>query len=373
MQVKAAVLHQPNTDLVLETLELEDPRPNELRVRLLATGICHTDLSFMGRPFLADQPMVLGHEGAGIVEAVGEQVSKVKVGDRVLLSYNACGECRHCLRNASTYCDYFIGSNFLGQRRDGSVALSRGGQGVRHNFFGQSSFATHCLCTTQNVVKVPDEVSDEAFMHMGPLGCGLQTGAGAVMNVLRVSAGQSLAVFGSGAVGMAAIMAAKAAGATTIIAVDRVAARLTLAEELGATHSVLVGPDVDTVAAIRAITGDGVNHSLDTTAVPEVLRQAVECLAPLGCCGFVGAGAPGETVALEMRDMMLHGKSLRGIIEGDANPDDFIPLLIRLHQRGLFPLEKMVKFYDFDDIGQAIADADAGLTVKPILRFAGQH
>lgn len=370
MKITAAVLNAPNTSLSLEGLELEAPRALEVRVRLVATGVCHTDISVMRRPFPVDQPIVLGHEGAGIVEAVGFSVTKVKVGDRVVLSYNFCGQCPCCLRQAPSYCQYFFGTNFLGQRLDGSTALSRNSQPVRHNFFGQSSFASHCLCNEQNVVKVPDAVPDALFELLGPLGCGIQTGAGAVINVLKPQLGDSVVVFGAGAVGMAGVMASKALGAATVIAVDKVAERLNLALELGATHTLLADGSTDVVAGIREITAGGADCSLDTTAVSTVLRQALDCLAPLGRCGFVGGAPVGATLEVDVRDMMLNGKTLRGIVEGDSNADAFIPAMLRLHAQGLFPFEKMMKIYPFESINDAIADSLSGATVKPVLRMA---
>jgi aryl-alcohol dehydrogenase len=369
MQIQAAVLNAAQGSLNIETLELEAPREREIRVRLVATGVCHTDISFMNRPFPVDQPIVLGHEGAGVVESVGTAVTQFKVGDRVVLSFNFCGECPSCQRKAPSYCQYFFGSNFLGQRRDGSTALSRAGQAVRHNFFGQSSFATYCLCSEQNLVKVPSTVSDELFELLGPLGCGLQTGAGAVINVLKPQLGESLVVFGTGAVGMAGLMAARAIGAATLIAVDRVPERLDLALQLGATHTVLADGQTDVVARIREITGGGAHCSLDTTAVSAVLRQAIDCLGPLGRCGFVGGAPVGTTLEVDVRDMMLNGKSLRGIVEGDANAAVLIPDLIRMQAQGRFPFENLMKIYPFEAIHQAIADAKSGMTVKPILRM----
>lgn len=369
MHVQAAVLHAPHTALQLENLTLEAPRAHEIRVRLVATGICHTDIATMGRPFAVNQPIVLGHEGAGIVESVGSAVTKVRAGDRVVMSYNFCGACPSCHAHASSYCHDFAGLNFVGLRKDGSAALSLDDRPVRHNFFGQSSFATHCLCTEHNVVRVPDHVPDDVFERLGPLGCGIQTGAGAVINVLQPKLGQSLVVFGTGAVGLAALMAAKAVGAGTLIAVDKVPERLALARELGATHTVDVSQVSDVVAEIKHITGHGAHFTLDTTGIPAVTRQALDALAPLGMCGFVGGAAVGSELAVDVRDMMILGKTLRGIVEGDANADVFIPTLINMHLKGHFPLEKLVRFYPFAQINDAIADSKSGATVKPIVRF----
>lgn len=372
MKIRAAVLHAPHQPLVLETLEQQEPRDDEIRVRLVATGVCHTDISMMGRPFPVAQPIVLGHEGAGIVESVGARVRKVRPGDRVLMSYNHCGHCPACQAHAISYCDDFAGTNFVGLRSDGSAALRLDGQPVRHNFFGQSSFATHALCTERNVVPVPDRVPDEVFPLLGPLGCGILTGAGAVLNVLKPAIGQSLVVFGAGAVGLAAVMAARAVGLGEIVAVDRVPSRLALAEELGATRTVDASLVADSPAEIRRWLPRGADFSVDTTAVPAVLRQALEVLGPKGVCGFVGGAAPGTQLPVDVRDMMLKGKTLRGIVEGDADPDTFIPALIDLHLRGRLPVHRLVRTYPFAQINQAIADSLAGLTVKPILTF-GPH
>lgn len=369
MKVNAAVLHAPHAPLRIETLDLEEPRADEIRVRLVATGVCHTDISMIGRPFPVQQPIVLGHEGAGIVEAVGRGVTKVKPGDRVVMSYNACGHCPSCHAHAPSYCHDFVGTNFVGQRPDGSTALSRQGAPVRHNFFGQSSFATHSLCTERNVVKVPAGVPDNLFEMLGPLGCGIQTGAGAVINVLKPQMGQSLVVFGAGAVGMAAVMAARAIGVGQLVAVDRVPQRLALAEELGATHVVDASHVDDVPARVRQLTGGGADFSLDTTGVPAVTRQALDCLAPRGFCGFVGGAPAGAEVAVDVRDMMIHGKTLRGIVEGDANPDVFIPAMIEMQARGRFPFEKLVRLYPFEQVNEAIADSKSGRTVKPVLKF----
>lgn len=366
MNITAVVLDQAGAPMRLQTLQMQDPRPDEMRVRLVATGLCHTDISMLERPFPVEQPIVLGHEGAGVVEAVGTAIRRFQPGDRVLLSYNHCQTCPACQSHAPSYCQYFFGRNFLGQRADGSTGLARKGQPVRHHFFGQSSFASHCLVNETNAVPVPAHVDDNLFKMLGPMGCGLQTGAGAMLNVLRPEPGQSVVVLGSGAVGMAAIMAARAMGATTIVAVDRVASRLDVAQALGATHGVLSGGE-DMATRIKGLCGGGAHVSLDTTAHPGVLRLGLDVLGPLGRCGFVGGAAPGTILPVDVRDMMLSGKTLRGIVEGDANAQAFIPQLLRLHAKGLFPFERMVRFYPLADFQQAIDDSLSGLTIKPIL------
>ena len=217
MKVKAAVARAKSAPLTIETLDLEEPRAGEILVRLIAAGICHTDLAMRDQVFPVPQPIVLGHEGAGIVERVGSDVTKVVAGDHVVMTYNSCGRCPSCLEHEPTYCHDFFSYNFAAQRPDGSTALSQDGQPIHSHFFGQSSFATYALCLERNVVKVPHDAPLEL---LGPLACGVQTGAGAVINALRVGAGRSIAVFGTGSVGLSAIIAARLVGAAVIIGVD---------------------------------------------------------------------------------------------------------------------------------------------------------
>lgn len=366
LTVRAAVLHRPGAGLRFEDLTLTDLRDDEVLVRLVATGLCHTDISFFNRPFLVDRPVVLGHEGAGYVHAVGSSVHGLSVGDPVVLSFDSCGLCESCTRDEPAYCHDFVDLNFVAQRRDGTTAL-RGADGpVRHAFFGQSSFATYSVCHPRNVVRLGD---DTDLAMMGPLGCGFQTGAGAVLNVLQPSDTDSIVVFGSGSVGLAAVMAAKALGTATIIAVDRLDSRLQAATTVGATHVLNPGGVPDIVGAVREITGGGAHRSLDTTANMAVLRQSVEVLRPRGVCGFVGGAAAGTELCVDVRDIMMNGKTLRGIIEGDSRPHELIPRLVALYRAGRFPMNELVRFYAFEDIDRAISDSERGDVVKAVLRM----
>jgi len=366
MQIQAAVTRAPHAPMSFETLELEALREDEILVQVVATGVCHTDIVMRDQAYPVPQPIVLGHEGAGIVEAVGRAVNKVRPGDRVVMSYNSCGHCPSCLVNAPTYCHDMFAANFAGLRADGTSPLSKDGQPIHGNFFGQSSFATYSICTGRNIVKVPEDVPLEL---LGPLACGIQTGAGAVINVLRPHMGQSLVVFGVGSVGLAAVMAARAVGVTTLIVVDLVEARLQMARELGATHTINPGPGMDSVQEIRRITGSGVDFSFDTTGLMPVLRQAVDALAPRGTCGFVGASALGTELSLDIGNFMTAGKTLRGIVEGDANSAVFIPQMIELYLQGRFPFDRLITFYPFSELNQAIADSEAGKVIKPVVRM----
>lgn len=365
MDIDAAVARAPRSPLSLERITLGSPRPDEILVRLVATGICHTDVGMRDQIFAVPQPIVLGHEGAGIVVETGSGITSVQPGDHVVLSFDYCGTCDSCREHAPQYCEAYFDHNFAGHRQDGSTCLSCAEGPVHSNFFGQSSFATHAICRERNAVAVTKEVP---LSLLGPLGCGIQTGAGAVLNTFGLHIGQSLAVFGLGTVGLSAVMAARLRGATTIIGIDLHPGRRELAQELGATH-VLDGRAPELSQKIRAIISSGVNFAFDTTGHSAVIRTAVDTLAHRGVCGIVGAARPGTEVALDVMDIMTAGRSLRGIVEGDANPHTFIPALIELQRQGLFPFDKLLSFYDFARINEAIEDMEAGTVVKPVLVF----
>jgi aryl-alcohol dehydrogenase len=364
-QFKAAVMRKPGRPFTVETLELDPPRPDEVLVRLVASGVCHTDIAVRHR---VDSPVpsILGHEGAGVVERIGAAVRKVSPGDHVVLSFMSCGRCRQCQRGEPAYCEKLNDLNFTAAREDGTVSARGPSGAVRNHFFGQSSFATYALANERNVVKVPKSARLEL---LGPLGCGLQTGAGAVINSLKVKAGESFVCFGTGSVGLAAIMAARIVGATTIIGVDVVAARLRMAKKLGATH-VINSRKRDPVEAIKKINGGkGVDYSFETTGIAGVFTQAIEALGVRGTLGYVTGGATPERT-FDARRFMASGKRMMGILEGDAIPDVFIPYLLKLHQQGRFPFDKIVKFYPLRQINRAFADSDNGKTIKPVIRLA---
>lgn len=351
-KIKAAVVRRAGAPLRIETLELEGPREDEALVRIAASGICHTDISFIED--WSGPPAVLGHEASGIVEEAGSSVKGFSPGDHVVLSYESCGRCAPCKKGRPFDCVHFWEANFGMNRLDGSNALSGG---VRGHFFGQSSFATYCLATARNMVKV---AKDLPLPMLAPLGCGIQTGAGTVMHSFNVRAGQSIAVFGTGTVGLAAVMAARLRGAEPIIGVDIVPMRLELASLLGATH-VIDARKEDSAARIKALTGRSVDFTLDTTGDLEMADAAVEVLNSHGVAGDVtGAATEGP----------LPGKrKLLSIIQGDSVPQKFIPEMIRLHEEGRFPFERLLRFYAFRDINRAISDAKRGVAIKPVLRM----
>ena len=362
MQTNAAVLRAADAPYTIESLNLADPGPGEVLVRIAGAGMCHTDLLGRVPGDLVAKPVVLGHEGSGVVEAVGPGVAGVTEGDHVVMSFDSCGVCDNCRAAVPGACPQMMALNMLAVPLDGTPrATTADGEAVHTRWFGQSSFAGHALGTVHNVVPVDRDVPIE---QLGPLGCGVQTGAASVLISLGVGAGDSIAVFGAGAVGLSAVMAARVAGATVIIAVDLHESRLDLARELGATH-VLNGADDDIAGQIRAISGgEGVQYSFDTTAVPEVVSTAVASLRTTGVCGLVGVGAAEYTLDA---NLLLMGRTVKGVIEGDAVPQTFIPKMIELWRQGRFPFDRLVTSYPLDQINQAEADTQSGKVVKPVL------
>jgi aryl-alcohol dehydrogenase len=366
IRISAAVTESKGAPFEIKPLELGELRADEVLVKVAACGICHTDLIIRDQWYPVPLPAVLGHEGAGVVEAVGAAVAKVAPGDHVALSYGSCGACAKCQSGEPWVCHDFFARNFGAARPDGSSALADDGRAIHSHFFGQSSFATHAVAPERGVVKLDPDVPLEI---VAPFGCGIQTGAGAVLRVFRPEAGSSIAVFGTGTVGLSAVMAARIAGCTTIVAIDVRASRLSLARELGATHAVQAD-ETDPVDAVREATGGvGSDFSIDATGSPAVLQQAVYCTGPGGVCGLIGAPPFGTEVSLDMNQVLAMGRSLRGIVEGQSVPDVFLPRLIELWRQGRFPVERIMTHYGFEEIDQAARDAEEGKVVKPVLRM----
>jgi aryl-alcohol dehydrogenase len=365
--IRAAIAREAGKPLVIEAVTLGAPRPNEVLVRVVASGICHTDIVVRDQHLTSPLPAVLGHEGAGVIEAIGENVTHVAPGDHVVMTYASCGLCNTCASGHPAHCENMGPLNFGGGRMDGSSATADShGRAIHDHFFGQSSFAEYAIASERNVVKVPKDVPLEL---LGPLGCGIQTGAGAVLKALNVHAGSSFVAFGAGAVGLSAVMAARVGGATTIIAVDVNQARLDLAMELGATDTVN-SRTRDAVAEIKRITGQGADFTLECSGRPDVLRQAIDSLGIFGVCGIVGATKERTEVAFNVNDVMLPGRRIVGIVQGDVVAQTFIPTLIELYRQGRFPFDRLVRFYRFDEINQAMADSESGVTIKPILKMS---
>ena len=362
MKIQAAVTHAQGEDFTIEEVILSAPRSQEVLVKIVATGVCHTDA--VARDLaISPYPIVLGHEGSGIVQQVGDNVTSLAVGDHVVMSFAHCGRCENCLTGHPTVCSRFNELNFGGHQEDNSSRLSQGNTELA-TFFGQSSFGTHVVAHERNVVKVDKDVD---LALLGPLGCGIQTGAGTVLNRLKPPFGSAIAVYGCGAVGLSAIMAAKIAGCQHIFAIDVHESRLQLAKDLGATHT-LNGKTADVIQEIRQASGGGTHYAVETTGAPAVVRQCLHALRPLGQVAIVGV-TPEMTIDIH-NDLMAEGKSMTGVIEGDSVPRVFIPKLVEFFKAGKFPFDRLIKFYNFDQINQAFEDSAKGMAVKPVLKLA---
>lgn len=366
MQTVAAVARTPKGAFTIETVDVEAPRAGEVRVRIAGVGLCHTDLIFRDQFAPYPLPAVLGHEGAGVIEAVGRGVEGLAVGDHVVLGFSSCGHCARCDEGLPSYCREFPPLNYAGVRlEDGSKAFANGDEAISSHFFGQSSFAGHAIVRARNVVKVEDD--DAPLEILGPLGCGFQTGAGGVMRSMACPAGSSIAIVGGGPVGLAAVMGAKIQGCAVIALIEPVAARRTLALELGATH-VIDPAEGDVSAALRAIVPDGVEFAFDTSGRVDAIEAALAALAPRGMLGLVGVPPRAEdALTINIAGMITYGQRVVGIMEGDSDPQSFIPELIAAHRDGRFPFDKLVTTYPLAEINAAIAAQARGDCVKVVL------
>lgn len=365
MQITAAIVKEQAGPFSIDTLQLTDPRPDEILVRVLASGMCHTDLHGRDGYFDTPFPAVFGHEGGGVVEAVGSAVTKFKTGDHVIMAFPFCGRCPNCVAHMPAHCMDSMKLKGSGTRGDGSTLMEKNGAPIYSAFFQQSSFGTYAIANERFAVKVR---SDAPLDRLGAMACGVQTGAGAVFNAMKPAEGDSLAIFGVGGVGLSALMAAKLAGCDPIIAVDVQDGRLALARELGATHTINHSGGDDIVAEIRKLTGHGVKFSIDTSAIPAILREAVEVTMPLGTCIVLGSARKGTDVSIEM-PFLQDGRTVRGVIQGWSDPQVFLPHLVDLMMEGKFPVERLMTFYPLAEINQAAEDATSGKTIKPVLRM----
>lgn len=366
MQIQAAVINNKGEDFNIERVELDPPKTGEVLVRMVASGICHTDMNVKNQTHRVPAPAVLGHEGSGIVEEVAPGVTDLEVGDHVVLGFASCGVCRNCLRARPYACARHAELNFGGKMDDMTHRLHRGGQPLS-NFFGQSSFASYSVVNSRNAVKVPKDID---LALLGPLGCGLMTGAGTVFNRLMPTPGSTIAIIGAGAVGLSTLMAAAIVGCGTIISIDVHENRLQLARELGATHTINAGKSSNVVADIRSITDGGADFTIEAAGHPSLLRQAVDSLAPLGTAVQLGGLPQGTEASIDSNDLRSKSKTIAGLVEGGSVSRVLIPQLINFYRAGKFSFDKLVTYYPFEEINKAGADAHDGKVIKPILRFS---
>jgi len=362
MDIQAAVVRAPNSPFALEPVRLDAPRDDEVLVRLVATGVCHTDVAIVEQVLPLPMPLVLGHEGAGVVVQAGKAVRGLSEGDHVVLTFSSCGGCRECSSGHPAYCESFLPLNFAGRRADGSATVhDASGAPVNAAFFGQSSFATHAIARERNAIKVR---RDAPLKLLGALGCGFMTGAGTVLNVLKPRSDATFVVLGAGALGFAALLAARIAGCRRIVAIDRVASRLELARELGATE-VVDTRNADLDAELAKL--GGIDRAIDTTGAAKVIEAAARALKPHGELALVGAGHE-RAMSLDILHM-VSGRVIRGVTEGDSDPASFIPSLVDRFIAGEFPIDRLIRLYPFSQINAAVADGLSGKTIKPVLEF----
>ena len=358
--ITAAVISEPQGMFSLESVELDDLRPDEVLVRNEASGICHTDL--VAQKMMA-LPAVMGHEGAGVVEAVGRGVQRVKPGDRVIVSYPWCGACPECMEGKPYYCKEHMPLGFGGTRLDGSATMKVGGESLSAAFFQQSSFATHSITLERDVVPVS---GDHTAEMLAALPCGVQTGAGSILNTFQAGAKDSLVIFGAGGVGLSAVMAGHLVGTSPLVVVDIIPDRLELALELGATH-VIDAREGSVAEKIREILPLGADYTYETSGNEQALNDAIESLKTGGECGIVIAPNFGEKYPFSPTEIFRRAASLRGIIQGSAVPNTFLPKLLELNRAGRFPYERLIKTYAFEDINKAVEDFNVGRAIKPVL------
>ena len=360
-QAIAAVVYENHGEFTLESVELDDPRPDEILVRIEASGVCHTDAMAQG---IMELPAVMGHEGMGVVEQVGSDVSHLKPGDRVIISFPWCGECGHCNGGRRYWCDNAYPMLFGGARGDGSKTIKLNGQPISSAFFQQSSFASHAITLARDAVKVSSDDGESPMLAALP--CGIVTGAGGILNELKVGAKEGLAVFGAGAVGLSALMAANLAGAWPLICVDVVPSRLELALELGASH-VINALEGDVVEQIKEISPSGIDCIFETSGNIHSFHAALAAVKTGGTVGAVTVPNYGSTFEFNGELMIGKGMHLTGVRMGSAVASDFIPKLLEFNAQGRFPYEQLVSKYEFSDINKAFADSHSGVAIKPVL------
>lgn len=344
----AALVRERGGSVALADVTLRAPGDGELLVRIMASGVCPTDLFGIGGGAGDRFPAVFGHEGAGVIEGVGPGVTGFAPGDRVILGFDSCGACTACAAGHPAYCARFAELNYAAP-----AGIDVAGEAATTGWMGQSSWATHVIARATNAVRVD---ADVPWAVAATLGCGVLTGVGTIVNVLRPGPADMLLVIGAGTTGLAAVMAARHRGVAEIIVSDPSAERRALALDLGATRAVAPG------AAGRI----DASHVLDTVGTQETIDAALSSLASRGVCATV-ALRPGSNRVTVSQSQLLWGRTLTGVIEGDADIQRDIPLLVALWRIGRLPVERLLTTYPFAEIPAAVADARAGRVIKPVL------
>lgn len=368
VRAHAAVLWQTGSPLEISEIEIDEPRDDEVMVRLIASGVCHSDLSVMRGEFSTPLPAVLGHEGAGVVEAVGADVSHVSAGDHVLVVFRAaCGTCRMCRIGRPALCAQGARLRQTGTLLDGSTRFQLDGERI-HHFSGASTFAEVTIVPASAVVLVPRKFP---LSRLALVGCAVLTGTGAALNTAQVSPGSVAVVIGCGGVGLSAIQGCAIAGAAAVVAVDLDERRLELAAELGATHTIC-GRDQDVAAAVMAITDDfGADYALETAGTIQTLELALAVIRPGGIAVAVGVPPLGSQISIEIPRYVVTEKQLRGCFYGTSNFAVDIPRLLALYQSGRLNLDRMVgREVALSQVNEALDALERDALARTIIRLA---
>lgn len=364
MKMKAAVARECN-HLAIETVELDDPKPDEVLVRIHAAGVCHSDLHTMRCELRARPPIVLGHEGAGVVEAVGTAVESVKPGDRVLINWlPSCGKCPTCAAGHTNLCEVFPSTVFQGLLRDGTSRLhTEDGIQLKH-FLSAATMAEYSIVPEAGVIPLPDDVP---FDVAAIIGCAVMTGVGAVINTAQVPTGSSAAVIGCGGIGLNIILGCELAGCYPIIAVDVMESKLQFAQELGATH-VVNAKEEDPVKALKRLVHNGPDYVFDSVGAPATIAQAVRAAGPYGTATVTGMHDILEPVPIPADALIFQNKRLLGSFVGSSRPQVDLPKLIELYRGGRLNLDALVsKHYKLEELPQAFEDMEAGGIARGVL------
>ncbi|MBZ0292348.1 MAG: Zn-dependent alcohol dehydrogenase [Anaerolineae bacterium] len=366
MQIKGALLLRPGERFVIENLTLQPPQAGEVLVRIAASGVCHSDYHVMSGTTQHPMPCVCGHEGAGVVEAVGENVSRVQEGDHVILSWAPdCGQCFYCQHGKPNLCDTYVGPIWAGTMLDGTTRLSWNGQPVYH-YCGLACFAEYVVVSERSCVPVRKDVP---LTVASLVGCAVATGVGAAMYTAEVRPGESVVVYGAGGVGLNIIQGAALCGASTIISVDTSAAKMAIAREFGATHTLAAGPDVHN--AIRDLTGGrGADHVFEAVGVPFVQEESLGAARPGGTLTLVGLSPMGSGTNLPGAIITREEKTIKGSYYGTVNASRDFPLFIDLYQAGRLKLDQLVtREYPLEEINTAYDAMLSGDSARGVIVF----
>jgi Zn-dependent alcohol dehydrogenase len=363
--MRAAVSSAVNAGMVIEDLTLDEPGPTEVLVRIAAAGVCHSDYHYLSGDLSCPRPVVPGHEGAGVVEAVGDQVTAVRPGDAVCLMWRPrCGHCRFCLSGRSELCQSGAIHATSGGLQDGTTRLSRADGERVHHLMGVSCFAQYAVVSERAVIPIPADVPPEVAAIAG---CAVITGVGTVLNAIGACAGQGLAVFGAGGVGLSVVMGAVLAGAYPIVAVDVVAERLAAASRLGATH-VIDASRADVAGALADIQPGGLDWAVEAIGRPETLSQAFDALCPGGTLVAIGLARAGQELHLPINPLVQRERRIIGSLYGSANPLLDVPKLLELYRAGRLPIDQLIgERYPLAAINDAFADLVGGSVGRGIV------